>query len=305
MGWMRLGGLRWLLPARRQPPWEASAPTTSASRFCCGQRAGAWTTGKSSGSGDAKSSRRRAANLSAADFGSWAGHALGPFGTMRRGVQCAGRRVVDVLKKDPSWCVLLIGGHSAVGKTTVARCLGLPLGVPWMQADDLRLAFRRAGARLPNGTDALYYFEDASQVWRRPPEALRDALISAGEALAAPLEAVIENHVDTCAPLVIEGDGILPSLFSRPSVLERAATGAVRSVFLVEPSEAVILENIVGRGRGIATRTQSELRTEARAKWLLGRWLAREAALCNLPLLAPRPWNTLVERISERLSQPP
>lgn len=31
------------------------------------------------------------------------------------------------------WTVLLIGGSSGVGKTIVARELGLQLGVPWAQ----------------------------------------------------------------------------------------------------------------------------------------------------------------------------
>jgi hypothetical protein len=33
--------------------------------------------------------------------------------------------------------------------------------------------------------------------------------------LSSALEVVIENHVDTAAPIVIEGDGVLPSLYAR------------------------------------------------------------------------------------------
>ncbi len=58
---------------------------------------------------------------------------------------------------DRDWTVLLIGGHSASGKTVVAERIGLPLGVHWMMVDDLRLAFQRARARLPTGGNALYF----------------------------------------------------------------------------------------------------------------------------------------------------
>ena len=63
---------------------------------------------------------------------------------------------------------------------------------------------------------------------------LRDASIKVGKALSAPLEAVIENHVDSSEPVVIEGEPILPDLLSRTSVAERAQNGAVRAVFLAE-----------------------------------------------------------------------
>lgn len=76
---------------------------------------------------------------------------------------------------------------------------------------------------------------------------------------------------------MIEEDGILPSLFARPSVRDRAIGGQVRAVFLVEPEEDVIFANMMARARGIAEATEAEMRTEARAKWLYGQWLIDEA----------------------------
>ena len=55
--------------------------------------------------------------------------------------------------------------------------------------------------------------------------------------------------------------------------------------------------NLLARDRGMGGLTEAELRTEVRAKWLYGRWLADEAHRYNLPVLASRPWPTLVERI--------
>jgi 2-phosphoglycerate kinase len=111
------------------------------------------------------------------------------------------------------------------------------------------------------------------------------------------IEVVITNHVDTKAPIIIEGDGILPSLFARPEVRDRAAGGHVRAAFLVEPEEEMLFANMRARRRGIAERTENELRTEARAKWLYGQWLTSEAQRYNLPVLESRPWSTLLERL--------
>ena len=174
----------------------------------------------------------------------------------------------------PSWTVLLIGGNFGSGKSTVAAELGRRFGISWMQVDDLRLAFQRARVSLPENNEALYFDQDPNY-WRLEPEAKRDSLIAVGEVLSAPLEVVIENHVDQDAPIVIEGDGILPSLIDRPSVMERQQ--AIRSVFLVETDESALLGNLLERTRLIEGRTQEEMRVEGRGKWLFGQWLVREA----------------------------
>ena len=114
------------------------------------------------------------------------------------------------------------------------------------------------------------------------------------------LEVIIEHHVDLSLPVVIEGDGILPSLLCRPPVVERRES--VRAVFLIEPEETEILSNMLDRSRAISDRTGKQLRNEARAKWLHGQWLSREAASHDLPIVHPRPWATLVERIVQHLA---
>jgi hypothetical protein len=101
------------------------------------------------------------------------------------------------VRRDPDWIVFLIGGHSYSGKTTAAKRIGLALGVPWMMVDDLRLAFQRACARVPRGTDALY-FDKIPHVWQGQPEALSDALIAVGEVLSAPAGS---SHRESCGPV--------------------------------------------------------------------------------------------------------
>ncbi len=199
------------------------------------------------------------------------------------------------------WTVLLLGGSSGVGKTTLARQIGQHFGISWLQVDDFRLSLQRslASLQLESSIKALDFFdiEKNPTVWQLPPENICSALIALGEIMTASIEVVVENHVDTAAPAVIEGDGILPSLFTLPSLQSRQVAGHVQAVFLVEPEEESIFANIVGRGRGTQHQSEAALRTEARAKWLYGQWLAEEAEHYDLPVLAPRPWPTLLERL--------
>jgi 2-phosphoglycerate kinase len=198
-------------------------------------------------------------------------------------------------KTDP--LVLLIGGSSGTGKTILARQLGLGLGIPWLQADDLRLALQRIQVTLPKDTEDLYFFAETPHVWSLSPEYLCDKMIAAGGVLSPALEAIIEHHVDTSTPLIIEGDTILPSLFTRPAIQKRATNGAVRAIFVIEPDETILFNNIVTRGRGTVGQSVAELRVESQTKTLFGQWITREAHRYRLPVVESRPWSTLDRRV--------
>jgi 2-phosphoglycerate kinase len=176
------------------------------------------------------------------------------------------------------WRVLLIGGPSGVGKSTVAMRLGQRLGVPWLQVDDFRLAFERMGWPVPDS--ALVPTFDGP-----------GGLVEVANLLAPAIEVVIENHVDQHNPAILEGDGLLPTLFERPSVRLRTEDGWVRAVFLYEPEESAIYTNMQTRARGLADIAH------ARKNWLYGQWLRQEAEARNIPTLPVRPWDTLEDRV--------
>jgi 2-phosphoglycerate kinase len=193
---------------------------------------------------------------------------------------------------------LLIGGPSGVGKSTVAKRIARRFGVDWLQVDDLRLALEASRARLPDpgATRKLFFFGQPG-VWRLPPERLRDGFIGVGEALTPALAKVVSNHLAIAEPVVLEGDGILPSLLADPEVRRWDGGGRVRAVFVVAPDEAAMLANMLARGRGITGRSEAELRANARANWLFGQWLGGEALRLGVPVVAPEPWETLAYRI--------
>lgn len=204
-----------------------------------------------------------------------------------------------------TWTVLLIGGVSGTGKSTVAERMAQSLGISWFQVDDLRLALQRSQVQLPTHTEALYFFaniDEKPDIWKQDPEVLRDALISIADLLSPGLEAIIENHVDQQQPVIIEGDGIAPSLLARPRLQRHVAEKRIRSVFLFERDEESLFSNMINRGRGISHLHESDLRAEAHAKMLFGEWIIEEGTHYNLPVLEVRPWETLMNRILETIN---
>ncbi|HEY3191020.1 MAG TPA: GNAT family N-acetyltransferase [Solirubrobacteraceae bacterium] len=193
---------------------------------------------------------------------------------------------------DPAdWFVLLIGGSSGVGKTTVAPEIARRLGVAWLMVDDLRLALERSGVPIPDSTRVEEI--DAP-----------GGLVAVGEAVAPAIEVVIENHVDQRVPVVIEGDGILPSILDRPPVRARAAGGRVRAVFVQERDPDALHADLLARG---ADGWREDVGWYARRSVAHGEWLAREAARRGVPTVPARPRDTLADRVlaAARLARGP
>lgn len=202
------------------------------------------------------------------------------------------------------WSVLVLGGASGCGKTTAAERIGQRLGRPWLQVDDLRLA-AQYGVPLASAARAeLRFFLDTPNVWRLSPLALRDRLIAIGEAMIPAVEVVVEHHLATDKPLIIEGDGILPALFTRPTLRDHVAAGRVRGVFIGEGSADALAANLRARRRRDlpppgedATAADAALLTQAQMNYHYGEWLREEAQRRGLPVVATRLWHRLTTRI--------
>jgi len=198
------------------------------------------------------------------------------------------------------WFVLLIGGHSGAGKSTLAAQIVRRTGAALVEADDVRLAIQRVTT--PDQLPALHFFASAPGVarpgiWQRHPAALVQGLIGVAEVMSQALGPVIGHHVVAAKPAVIEGDGILPSLAAQDpdgrrlptgATPPRSTAGAVRSVFLIEPDVHVVRQRM---------EQGAEEDTQAAMHWRYGQWLRAEAERGGQPVVPPRPYDTLFERV--------
>ena len=108
------------------------------------------------------------------------------------------------------WQVLLIGGASGSGKTSVSYRLAHHFGIGITEADDIHCALMRMTT--PEQQPALHYWQTHPEAQQWPAEEILQLFLASCHALAPALEAVIANHLESDVPLVLEGDYILPAL---------------------------------------------------------------------------------------------
>jgi 2-phosphoglycerate kinase len=195
--------------------------------------------------------------------------------------------------------VVLIGGASGTGKSTVAKTIARQLGIDWLQIDDLRLALQHSNVRLPDdkATEALFFLERTDDVWQLPAERLRDGLISVGQAISDAIAIVIGNHIVQGDPVVIEGDSILPELVERDDLRVHIETDQLRTVFLRSASVQELLDAMIERGRGVPDKSEPDLHRIAEMNWLYSQWLQREATARSIPVISSIPRETLPHRV--------
>jgi 2-phosphoglycerate kinase len=191
--------------------------------------------------------------------------------------------------------VLVLGGASGVGKTSVSYRLANLAGAGLIEMDDFHIVLKRLTT--PEQQPALHFFDlHRAEVPGLTDEEMLRHIIDSSEAMSAALEPVIGNHLATSTPAVVEGDFLLPSLATRPAYDGVPADGRVRGVFLYEEDEQQILANYRAREGG-------DQALRAHVSRCHSEWLRREAARLGLPTVPARPWATVLERVVAALAR--
>ena len=128
-----------------------------------------------------------------------------------------------------------------------------------------------------------------------PAEEIVEHIIAVCRVMATALEAVIANHLESQAPVVIEGDFILPRLAGQTSFCGYPSDSRVRAIIIEEDDEEQLLQNFLARESKLQPR-------RARVSWLYGRWLKRQAEASGAIVVPSRPRDTLFERVLQAIS---
>jgi 2-phosphoglycerate kinase len=184
--------------------------------------------------------------------------------------------------------VVLLAGASGVGKTQLSYRLARNLYAALVEVDDLVVAAQ--ALTTPQTHPALHHWLQHDSREMTTSEIV-DGQISFAGAMQPALRAVIDNHLETETPVVIEGDYIVPGAFAHP---------AVRTALVVEDD----LDQLVTNYR-LREPDLGDQRIRAEASLAYGRWLAEQAGASGVPVVPARPWSTAFERLTAALDAEP
>lgn len=186
----------------------------------------------------------------------------------------------------PPWLVTLVCGASGVGKSRTAVPLAARFGAPLAEADDIVTALT---ALTTAEQQPLLHPAAANPEMRDwPVERIADLHLALAEALRPAFRAVIADHLDFAAPVVLEGDYLLPELAAEFG-------DAVRAVVIDEQRERILANHLAREPAAGPQHRRAEL-----SALLAGRF-AERARGCGVPVVAARPWPDTVERAERAL----
>lgn len=194
-----------------------------------------------------------------------------------------------------SWDILLIGGASGVGKSSVSYRLAQHFGVALIEVDDFQVVLERMTT--PAQYPALHFWHTHPDPTALPPEQIAAQGIEIARELQPALEVVIANHLESDRPAVLEGDFILPSLAVQEYYGDEMNGGRARGIIIAEPDEAQIVENYRLREPEAGAQLY-----RARVSKLHNDWLTREGERLAVPVIDARPWDTVFARILSQLA---
>lgn len=181
------------------------------------------------------------------------------------------------------WTVLLIGGASGTGKTSVSYDVARHFGIGITEVDDFQMVLKKMTT--PEQQPSLHFWDTHPNPTALSPQEIFEQGIEMGRVMTPALQAVIDNHLESQQPIILEGDFIHPALAA-------PYKEQVRAVFIYEPDESQIMTNYLRREPESGPQV-----FRARVSWLKGEWLKQEAERLGQTVLPSRPWNTLLSRL--------
>lgn len=195
-----------------------------------------------------------------------------------------------------AWTVLLIGGSSGAGKTSVSYRIAKHFGAGITEVDDFQVILEKMTT--PEQQPILHRWTTDPQAPLMSADQMLEHMLAIGRVMTPALEAVIANHLETDTPIVLEGDFIQPAMAIQASYDGQAHEGRVRAVFIHEPDEAQIVENYLQREPHYGLQTR-----RAHDSWRYGEWLKAEGMRHGVPVVESRPWDTLLERVIKAIAE--
>ncbi len=186
-----------------------------------------------------------------------------------------------------NWTVLLIGGASGMGKSSVAYELARLYKVNIIEVDDIFQAVKTMTTKeiLP----AIHYWSTGINWKDSGVSSNVKWLIDVSKEMTPGLKAIVDNHIESDVPVIIEGDFIYPDFaasFKNPKV---------KKVYIYEADKNQIIQNYLSREGGELQHFRADISAE------YGDWLVDSCTKLGIKVIQAKPWDSVVGRIIESI----
>ncbi len=189
-----------------------------------------------------------------------------------------------------AWTVAIVCGASGVGKTSVAMPLAARRGMPLGETDDIITMLKTVTS--PADQPVLHRWDTDLETRTWSPAQIADLHLSVSDVLAPGFRAVIADHLECAAPVVLEGCYLVPELAAEFG-------DAVRAVVLHEPDDGRIAANLQAREPDDSNGFRAKVSVE------IGARLAARALAAGVPVVRPTPWTDVLANVTSALSGQP
>ena len=189
--------------------------------------------------------------------------------------------------------IILIGGASGVGKSCVSYAISKILNIGVTEVDDFQVVLEKMTSE--KDFPVIHYWNNHFEEAIKLSESKKlDIMIEYASTISIALEKVIENHLDSNRPLLLDGDFITPNLSVKEKYGDQSRDNKVQSVFLIETEKKQIQKNLFDR----EGKSQND---RAITNWLYNEWIKEQAEKNNIKTINARPWDTVIDRVCKYL----
>lgn len=192
------------------------------------------------------------------------------------------------MNHDRNWTVLLLGGASGTGKSSLAYEIARFYGVNVLEVDDVHLAVETVTTK--ESYPAIHDWETGVNWKDLGVDGNLNWLINVSKEMMPVLKKLVDRHVEDQVPIIIEGD------FLHPGLAKSFESPQVKSFFVAETDLDQIVRNFLSREGGDLQRFRAEISIA------YGEWIAETCRENGLGVIEARPWDTVLARALESLA---
>ena len=193
----------------------------------------------------------------------------------------------NAIKNNRNWTVLFIGGASGMGKSSAAYEFARFFSVNVMEVDDVFQGIKAMTTieKYPN----VHYWSTGINWKEIGIHANVNWLTNVSKEIEPSLKAIVENHLDSDVPVIIEGD------FIHPEFVASFDNPKVKAIYIHDSDRDQVLKNYFSREGGELQHFRADVSST------YGAYLAAKCTELGIPVAESRPWDTVVTRMIEKL----